>query len=52
MRGYIGRTVEKVLSICENEAKKQPFEDIFWENSLETHAAHIMAFLSKYDNYC
>ncbi|MCP9265154.1 ATP-dependent RNA helicase DHX8 [Dirofilaria immitis] len=30
-----------------SEAKKQPFEDIPWEYSLETHAAHIMAFLSN-----
>ncbi|KAM3727696.1 ATP-dependent RNA helicase DEAH12, chloroplastic [Dirofilaria immitis] len=47
MRDYINRTVEKVIKICESEAKKQPFEDIPWEYSLETHAAHIMAFLSN-----
>ncbi|VDP13011.1 unnamed protein product, partial [Onchocerca flexuosa] len=50
MRDYIDRTVEKVINICESEAKKQPFEDISWKDSLETHAAHIMAFLSKYDD--
>ncbi|EJD76414.1 ATP-dependent RNA helicase DHX8 [Loa loa] len=47
MLDYVDRTVEKVINICEKEAKKQPFEDIFWEDSLETHAAHIMAFLSN-----
>ncbi|OZC09281.1 hypothetical protein X798_03621 [Onchocerca flexuosa] len=47
MRDYIDRTVEKVINICESEAKKQPFEDISWKDSLETHAAHIMAFLSN-----
>uniref|UniRef100_A0A0R3RMK7 Helicase ATP-binding domain-containing protein n=1 Tax=Elaeophora elaphi TaxID=1147741 RepID=A0A0R3RMK7_9BILA len=46
MWDYIDRTVEKVINICESEAKKQPFCDTFWEDNLEVHAAHIMAFLS------
>lgn len=52
MSDYIDRTVEKVMNICENEAKKQPFDNISWEDGLKTNAAHIMAFLSKYDDYC
>uniref|UniRef100_A0A915PKQ7 RNA helicase n=1 Tax=Setaria digitata TaxID=48799 RepID=A0A915PKQ7_9BILA len=47
MRDYVDRTVEKVISICASEAEKLPFEDIFWEDSLKTHAAHVMAFLSN-----
>ncbi|CAG9537124.1 unnamed protein product [Cercopithifilaria johnstoni] len=47
MRDYIDRTVEKVINICEREANKQPFDDSSWEDSLGTHAAHIMAFLSN-----
>ncbi|VBB31249.1 unnamed protein product [Acanthocheilonema viteae] len=47
MWDYINRTVEKVINICESEAKKQPFDDTSSEDSLETHAAHIMAFLSN-----
>lgn len=34
-----------------NEADKQPFDDTSWEDSLETHAAHILAFLATYENY-
>nr|CRZ22073.1 Bm6894, isoform b [Brugia malayi] len=46
IQDYIDRTVEKVVDICKSEAEKQPFEeDIAWEDSLEIHAAHIMAFL-------
>ncbi|VDK68756.1 unnamed protein product [Litomosoides sigmodontis] len=44
---YIDRTVKKVAHICSNEAKKQPFEEISLDDTLETHAAHIMAFLSN-----
>uniref|UniRef100_A0A1I8EV87 Helicase n=1 Tax=Wuchereria bancrofti TaxID=6293 RepID=A0A1I8EV87_WUCBA len=45
IQDYVDRTVEKVVDICKSEAEKQPFEDISWEDSLEIHAAHIMAFL-------
>ncbi|VDN06937.1 unnamed protein product [Thelazia callipaeda] len=43
MRDYVGRTVQKVIDICDAEAKKQPFQNV--GNVSEMHAGHILAFL-------